>query len=627
MRRSSLFLTVVLLMSAGGTDLSAQDVLQVMRSGSQCGTMRIDLQRLSNDYLQYEIREERRFIGIDDREETWLRTLRILVDSSFHIISLSGRQISGGEEIEIQGSCARGTLYLTWRFSDGRIESRREDCNAPPDVALPELVHQDEHAFPTRIFFIDDLRSRSVSVTSEPTLDGGMQITIAGESEFHLTRDGALRAWRMPATTISREAAGTQVAGIEPCDIDAGVYWDAGQVGFSAAAENIRELDVRLTLTREVGARLVPEDKRQQIARDVASDAASVQLQIAKTRYRLGTAMLPIRDPDLFAYLEESPLLTVTAEDVRYRAVLLRSMDRNISNIVEAVLGWISNHFVIDDFIPVVSADRLVRSPRGTTLHAAMLFVTLTRAAGVPSRLVLGLRPEQGRWRSAVWAEVWTGDWLSVDPIKGGYLDDAVHVKLLHALTVDDLREQAGRLQGAVKLDLLALKEIDTGESGKLHTGIFDGTYVDRVFRVRFNAPEGWLIESSEKQGIQTDVIISREAGSDVRFEIQLTMNPYILATREVYNAKVRALGVVLTDVEVIDKGEIRFGNRKVPYVLYSYQDTRRDADQRRITTADCIFTIGHRGYLVRFTAPSDVFRDYDMVLQQFLREVELYED
>ncbi|MFA6234155.1 MAG: transglutaminase-like domain-containing protein [Bacteroidota bacterium] len=626
MRRSfDVFILVIIFLLATGV-LPAQQSFHVLRSGSDCGRVTLSFERLAHGYMQCELREERRYQGIDEKSATWRRSLTILVDSALQILSVNGREFSDAGEYTVKGSCVEGVLYFSRESKSGRMDSWRDDCSAVPDIFLPELAIRADIPTPDRVFFVRDFASRATTVRITDEQPGTVRVAIGDGSEFILDAKGAIQSWGIPALDLAWQSEDLPAAGVEPCAIDCGVFWDAGQVTLPTETENIRSMNLRLSITRDVGARLIPEDLRQRIADDKSNSGASVSLHIARLRQVHGDAMLPILDEDMIGYQTENPLMPVTAEAVRDRAALLRAMTRSAGTVAGEIQRWMREQFIEDDFVPVVAADRLVRSSRGSSLHASMLLVTLARAAGIPARLVLGFRPERARWRSTVWTELWTGRWMSIDPVNGEFIDDAVHVKLLHASDVSELREQAGRLRGAVRLDILSMEEIDGSAAGKLNTGVFNGTYSDRAFKCVIRAPQNWIIEQRVK-GNQTDVFMSPEPGSAVRFEMQLTHNPYPLATRAVYDAKVMALGVVLADVQIMEKGEVRFGERKVPYILYSYRDTRSGARGDRITTADCIFTIAERGYLFRFTAPSQAFHEYDNTLQNILQNVVLYED
>jgi hypothetical protein len=605
--------------------VSAQQTFHVLRAGSNCGRLTLSYEKLSNGYRQCELREEWRYQDIDDKSTTWRRVLTVLVDSAMQPLSVHGREFSRDNEYRIDGSCVQGTMYLSRQDKHGEVHSHREDCNSVPDIFLPILLTETEIPFPRQVFSTRDLATRSAKVTSSELADGTQQINCDYGGTFVVAPDGGILSWSLPAIGLSYIESSSPVSGIEPCDIDCGVFWDAGQAALPTPVENVRGMTVRLSLTREVGARLIPEDIRQGFASEQPSSGAQVNLQLKRTWQRHGDETLPVRDDELLGYLGESPLLTVTAEGVRDRAAMLRAMDRGIGSIAGQIQQWMGGQFVRDIFVPSVQAQGLVRTPRGNSFHAAILATAIARAAGIPARLVLGVQPEQGRWRSTVWIEIWSGTWVSIDPVTGEFINDPVHIKLLHAENEIELREQAQRLRGALRIDALDVEEMDNSAAGALRTGVINGVYTDRDFRFSLRAPQGWMIERREK-GVETELVISPEAGSDVRCEVLLSRYPYPIVTRDAFDAKVRALGVVLVDVEIADKGEIRIGELKAPYVLYSYRDTAPAAGARRITTADCIFTIFDRGYLIRFTAPSEDFRKYDAALQGILQNVVLYD-
>ncbi|MDX9759538.1 MAG: transglutaminase domain-containing protein [Bacteroidota bacterium] len=624
MRRAIIHLAVLTFVFPIGL-LHAQQTYHVLRSGSHCGRLTLSFETLANGYRECELREERRYTDVDDRSVTWRRTLTVLVDSAMQPVSISGREFTRDNEYRISARRTQSTLYITRQDRHGAVTTSREDATAVPDVFLPILFSKTELLYPEKVFSLRDLVSRGVSPRAGETEDGQLRIDVGDGSVFIVSTSGTIITWALPALDLAYADPSLPMAGIEPCDIDCGVYWDAGQVSLPTPPENVRSMALRLTLTREVGARLMPEDLRQSVTRQGPGDAAQVELAIRRIRQRQGDAVLPVREEEALAYLRDSPMLTVTADAVRERAAALRGNERSVATILRSVTDWMGSTFVHDDFVPLVSADRLVTNPRGSSLHASLLAVALARAAGVPARLVLGIRPAFGRWRATVWMEAWSDRWVSIDPVRGTFLDDAVHIKLLHAGDEGMLRDQARRLHGALRIDLLTVDEIDTTDAGALRTGVIDGVYTDRSYRFSVRAPRGWIVEHRE-HAVETEVVLSPQPGAAVRCEVLLSRYPYPKATRDVFDAKVRALGIVLSEVDIAEQGEIRVGNRKVPSVLYSYRDTGPGADRRRITSADLIFTIHDRGYHIRFTAPSEEYDRYEPALRDILRNLVLYE-
>ena len=616
----------ILLVFLLSSPLAAQESFRVLRAGSDCGTLTLRFETMANGYRQCELREERRYVDVNDRSADWRRVLTVLVDSSFSVVALRGRESTPAGDFRISGAPSEGTLYLSREDAHGSVQSWRVDGSGVPDVFLPLLVTESDVTLPDRVFFVRDLATRPTTVKLSEGENGGTTIGLDDGSVIRLSRDGFLDSWGYPGLELCYTERSAPVSGVEPCDIDCGVFWDAGQAVLPTPPENVRALRVRLTLTRDVGARLAPEDQRQRFTEQQPEGNSAVNLRISRIRAKHGDEELPVRDEQLLAWLGESPLIRVAVDAVRDRAAILRAVNRSMGGIVTEMQRWMEEHFSGDDIVPLAPSDRLVRAPRGNCFNAAVLLTAIARAAGIPARLVLGLQVDGDRWRSTVWTELWTGDWVSIDPLTGAFVEDALHVKLLHAADETELREQARRLRGALVVNVLDVEEMIAGTAGALRTGILNGVYTDRDFRSAFRSPQGWHIERRAK-ATETEVTMWPETGSSVRCEVLLSRYPFPITTQDAFDAKVRALRVVLDEVEIAEKGEIRIGQTRAPYVLYSYRDSRPSGGGARIMTADVVFTIADRGYNIRFTAPAGSFRDHDAEMQDILQNVMLFNE
>jgi hypothetical protein len=258
-------------------------------------------------------------------------------------------------------------------------------------------------------------------------------------------------------------------------------------------------------------------------------------------------------------------------------------------------------------------------------VQAAILFVSLARKAGVPARFVLGLIPEQGRWQAKLWAEAWSGEWVSVDPMRGVILEDASHVKLLHSASFAELTDLAKRLRGGLTLNVTSLERIDESAGAELGTGIVNNVYTNRKYRCEITVPSGWYLEE-KNVGKETVLTGMPALGSDSQFEMHLFRNPWLQSTDDLFATRVRALSAVLEDAVVEEKGEMLFGQRRAPYVIYTYRNTRAGSGDSRIRTADCMFSVRERGYLLRFTAPAAEFALHAGALEQIFQSIRLFE-
>lgn len=95
-----------------------------------------------------------------------------------------------------------------------------------------------------------------------------------------------------------------------------------------------------------------------------------------------------------------------------------------------------------------------LRKGTGNCQSHARLYVSLARAAGIPTRFVSGLVYAPGKgFLYHSWAESHVGYWLPLDPTFGQVPADATHVKLVEGESADDLAPLSaliGRLKGKV---------------------------------------------------------------------------------------------------------------------------------------------------------------------------------
>ena len=77
---------------------------------------------------------------------------------------------------------------------------------------------------------------------------------------------------------------------------------------------------------------------------------------------------------------------------------------------------WVSQNLQFDLGIALASASEVVRNRRGTCVAYAVLLAALERAAGLPSRVVMGFAYANGIWGGHAWTEAYLdGRWIALD--------------------------------------------------------------------------------------------------------------------------------------------------------------------------------------------------------------------
>src|SRR5262245_34435819 len=128
------------------------------------------------------------------------------------------------------------------------------------------------------------------------------------------------------------------------------------------------------------------------------------------------TAVIPVKDPAFARWLE--PTVLMECRDAKVVAAAETALDGE-TDARKAVQKIADRVFRLKKKSPEVnqtSAVEILKQNKGDCSEHALLFVALCRAAGIPARQCSGYVCIGSDWGSHAWAEVWTGQWIGVDP-------------------------------------------------------------------------------------------------------------------------------------------------------------------------------------------------------------------
>jgi transglutaminase-like putative cysteine protease len=160
-----------------------------------------------------------------------------------------------------------------------------------------------------------------------------------------------------------------------------------------------------------------------------------------------------VRDKEPVDYLKPTDSMPSDDPALSARKSEIIGNEKNPEKIIEKLASWITAH-VKDTSTASESPLDTIRKGEGDCLARARLYSALARAAGIPTRIVLGLAYIQDRgFLYHCWAESYSGKWLPVDPTSGEVPADATHLKLVEGDTAEDLvalSEFVGKIKAKV---------------------------------------------------------------------------------------------------------------------------------------------------------------------------------
>ena len=183
---------------------------------------------------------------------------------------------------------------------------------------------------------------------------------------------------------------------------------------------------------------------------------------------------------------------------------------------------WVAENMSMDAGIVMAPASELIRDRKATCMGYATLLAALGRAAGIPSRIVMGLVYYGGIWGGHAWTEmIVDGRWVPLDAaVYSPGTANAARLAAGASSFADgggDLYGAVGSLFGRVDVDVL---EYDAGRTVRLAADsppyrIEDSAYVNPGLGLRVPAKD-WAIEKADATWPSTLIVAFRRGANVV---------------------------------------------------------------------------------------------------------------
>ncbi len=195
------------------------------------------------------------------------------------------------------------------------------------------------------------------------------------------------------------------------------------------APEQTRHVRYRLVLKRGDAAQILPVDSRQNVVPDASPTSAILEVRSA------GPIDGP-PGPDKVDQEYLDPNALVTSDDSRVRSLARQAIKGTVDPWKKAVLinQWVYKNVDRKNFkVAFASASEVARNFSGDCTEHAVLAAAMCRAAGVPSRVAIGLVyvTDSDSFGYHMWFEVNVNHrWVALDPSWNQSTVDATHIKL-----------------------------------------------------------------------------------------------------------------------------------------------------------------------------------------------------
>jgi hypothetical protein len=217
-------------------------------------------------------------------------------------------------------------------------------------------------------------------------------------------------------------------------------------------------------------------------------------------------AKRPLVDPEteLAEALAPNSMIQSDAEEIRKAAEDIVGEEPNAWRAAQKLERWVFENLTNKGFgVAFASALEVYRNRAGDCTEHAVLLAALCRAAGIPTRVVMGFECILGIWGGHAWNEVWiAGTWYPLDATNGYGFVDPLHIPTAH-MTLDDAagaKEFTALLKGAGMIDLDVVEVTRAGQRIRTNEPsgvVLEGDrYENRVWRIACRAPDGYEFEA-----------------------------------------------------------------------------------------------------------------------------------
>lgn len=362
------------------------------------------------------------------------------------------------------------------------------------------------------------------------------------------------------------------------------------------------------------------EDNRQKLVNYVAaggSQEATVEIN-RDDRDFTGRVSLPVEGPEFAAYLGDGRFITASLPEIRALASQVADGEIDGWAVTQKLVDWVFNYIEPQMIPETLTTQQILEEKTGKCVEYAVLFASLARAVGLPTRVALGERYQDGVWVGHMWNEVWLGEWVAVDASHNQVAPDALLLKFVDSPDVMGTQKVRYGLTGqlGITIEDVQVPADESVASAGLKTGIEGQTYTNVDFACRVTAPEGWQLMETSEQGLP--MLVMQPSGAPEAQAVLLMFSaPAGTKPEQIMAARIPALKGALPGFTLIGQEISHIGDFAAAVGTWTFS---QGIDVRQ---QNWIVMNGDLGYLFVFTAVDANWANYEPAFQSIRESFE----
>ncbi len=156
--------------------------------------------------------------------------------------------------------------------------------------------------------------------------------------------------------------------------------------------------------------------------------------------------------PDLAPWLASTAFIQAHDRRLVEKAADIVGDRTNRLEAALAIYEWVHTHVAKKPTVSLPSALDVLQRPEGDCNEHTYLFAGLARAAGIPTRIRVGVTLHEGRFYYHAWPSVYVGRWLDMDPTLGLPAVSAGYISLVEGELGEQMKLMG--IIGQMKVDI-----------------------------------------------------------------------------------------------------------------------------------------------------------------------------
>ena len=599
--------------------------LKTERKGTAYAYEHTTVAKLPDGKLRYDYLSHTKMDVVGINPQDIVETGSYVVDSELRPVSFEKRVKFQAKETHITGVRAGNKLMVTAQEKEGLPEKREIALgDAYFGVVLEELIarYADRKNFVLNIFDDSDFKINATQVEILKSGDDEIQASVKGRlftSRYRIARDGQVREVRLAelgSRTYLTDAKDAQ--NIKTLHTDDGFTLTVRSKTPFPNVFKVSRAQVQVRWKKIPFAEFRLEDNRQKILQKNESGGKfEAVLEFTRPPTAAGDPAAPMPDAQAAVYLGEDEFIKPKDRAIRQQAAAIAGETKSPSEIVRKLLKWVNTNVVVDMIAETLTGPEVLQKKRGKCSEYAILFASLARAAGIPTRIALGEAYGTGAWMGHMWDEVWLGEWIAVDPSSGTFVAGPSHLKFIDSPTVEGTQGVRFKLVDNLQIEILDFQE-ETARTA-LKTGISGSTYVNATFACEISAPDDtWTMKEESEHGTAMLSMKPKKAG--IHFALVFFAIPPGTPAGTILEGRLNVIGQMGRNYKLIEKGEADVAGRKAPSAIFSHGGEAGET----IVNQNILLVDGSSGYLFALIAPQKEFAGLGPAFKKILASFDL---